>query len=43
LLINGIDVYFANLGTSEMHFVPALDREPTMRCVLGLSEYIILE
>ena len=38
LLVNGIDVCFANPGTSEMHFVAALDRKPQMRCVLGLFE-----
>ncbi|WP_185983779.1 acetolactate synthase large subunit [Aureimonas mangrovi] len=38
LLANGVDVCFANPGTSEMHFVAALDRKPQMRCVLGLFE-----
>jgi acetolactate synthase I/II/III large subunit len=38
LLANGVDVCFANPGTSEMHFVAALDRTPQMRCVLGLFE-----
>src|SRR3954449_10407654 len=38
LLANGVDVCFANPGTSEMHFVAALDRKPAMRCVLGLFE-----
>lgn len=38
LLANDIDVCFANPGTSEMHFVAALDRKPRMRCVLGLFE-----
>jgi len=33
---NGIDVCFANPGTSELHFVAALDRTEGMRCVLGL-------
>lgn len=41
LLVNGIDVCFANPGTSEMHFVAALDRKPDMRCVLGLSEGVV--
>jgi acetolactate synthase-1/2/3 large subunit len=41
LLTNGIDVCFANPGTSEMHFVAALDRKPQMRCVLGLSEGVV--
>ena len=37
LLANGIDTCFANPGTSEMHFVAALDRKPDLRCILGLS------
>lgn len=41
LLVNGVDVCFANPGTSEMHFVAALDRKPAMRCVLGLSEGVV--
>ena len=36
-----VDVCFANPGTSEMHFVAALDSNPEMRCVLGLFEGII--
>jgi acetolactate synthase-1/2/3 large subunit len=38
LVAGGVDVCFANPGTSEMHFVSALDRVPRMRCVLGLFE-----
>lgn len=38
LLANDVDVCFANPGTSEMHFVAALDRKPQLRCVLGLFE-----
>jgi acetolactate synthase-1/2/3 large subunit len=34
----GVDVCFANPGTSEMHFVAALDSVPRMRGVLGLFE-----
>lgn len=41
LLTNGVDVCFANPGTSEMHFVAALDRKTDMRCVLGLSESVV--
>lgn len=41
LLANGVDVCFANPGTSEMHFVAALDRRPEMRCVLGLFEGVV--
>ena len=33
-----IDVCFTNPGTSEMHFVAALDSEPKMRAVLCLFE-----
>ena len=41
LLAGDIDVCFANPGTSEMHFVAALDRKPAMRCVLGLFEGVV--
>ncbi|NBB94078.1 MAG: acetolactate synthase large subunit, partial [Gammaproteobacteria bacterium] len=34
----GIEVCFSNPGTSEMHFVAALDDEPRMRAVLALFE-----
>jgi acetolactate synthase I/II/III large subunit len=34
----GVDVCFSNPGTSEMHFVAALDSEPRMRAVLALFE-----
>ncbi len=34
----GVDVCFANPGTSEMHFVAALDEVPDMRAVLTLFE-----
>lgn len=37
----GVDVCFANPGTSEMHFVAALDSNPEMRCVLGLFEGVV--
>ncbi|MEE8400367.1 MAG: acetolactate synthase large subunit [Desulfobacterales bacterium] len=36
-----VDVCFANPGTSEMHFVAALDSNPEMRCVLGLFEGVV--
>ncbi|MGS4946540.1 acetolactate synthase large subunit [Meridianimarinicoccus sp. RP-17] len=38
LLAHGVDTVFANPGTSEMHFVGALDAHPAMRCVLCLFE-----
>jgi acetolactate synthase-1/2/3 large subunit len=41
LLANGIDTCFANPGTSEMHFVAALDQTPGVRCVLGLQENVV--
>ncbi|HSK90501.1 MAG TPA: thiamine pyrophosphate-binding protein, partial [Euzebyales bacterium] len=37
----GVDVCFTNPGTSEMHFVAALDRVPGMRGVLGLFEGVV--
>jgi acetolactate synthase-1/2/3 large subunit len=41
LLACGIDTCFSNPGTSEMHFVAALDRIPGMRCILGLQENVV--
>ncbi|HKM63844.1 MAG TPA: acetolactate synthase large subunit [Acidisphaera sp.] len=41
LLKSGVTTCFANPGTSEMHFVAALDRIPGMRCVLGLAETVV--
>jgi acetolactate synthase-1/2/3 large subunit len=41
LLAAGVDTCFANPGTSEMHFVAALDRSGGMRCVLGLQENVV--
>lgn len=38
LVANGIEVCFMNPGTSEMHFVAALDRVPGLRGVLCLYE-----
>jgi acetolactate synthase-1/2/3 large subunit len=37
----GVGVCFANPGTSEMHFVAALDRVEGLRCVLGLAEGVV--
>ena len=37
----GVEVCFANPGTSEMHFVSAIDRVPGMRPVLGLFEGVV--
>ena len=44
LIASGVEVCFANPGTSEMHFVSALDRTGAgggMRCVLGLFEGVV--
>lgn len=41
LLASGVDTCFSNPGTSEMHFVAALDQVPGMRCVLGLQENVV--
>ena len=41
LLAQGVDTCFTNPGTSEMHFVAALDRVEGMRCVLGLFEGVV--
>jgi acetolactate synthase-1/2/3 large subunit len=38
LVASGVDTCFANPGTSEMHFVAALDGVPEMRAVLTLFE-----
>jgi acetolactate synthase-1/2/3 large subunit len=38
LLAQGVEVCFTNPGTSEMHMVAALDRNPKMRSVLCLFE-----
>jgi acetolactate synthase I/II/III large subunit len=38
LIAGGVEVCFANPGTSEMHFVAALDSAPQMRAVLCLFE-----
>ncbi|MDP6707176.1 MAG: acetolactate synthase large subunit [Alphaproteobacteria bacterium] len=41
LVAGGVEVCFTNPGTSEMHFVAALDSVPGMRCVLGLFEGVV--
>ena len=38
LVAGGVDLCFSNPGTSEMHFVAALDRVEGMSCVLCLFE-----
>jgi acetolactate synthase I/II/III large subunit len=41
LIAGDVNVCFTNPGTSEMHFVAALDKVPGMRCVLGLFEGVV--
>lgn len=41
LIDSGVDVCFTNPGTSEIHFVAALDAEPEMRAILGLFEGVV--
>ena len=41
LVDSGVDVCFTNPGTSEMHFVAALDSVPEMRAALGLFEGVV--
>ena len=43
LVDSGVEVCVGNPGTSEMHFVAALDSVPQMRAVLGLFEGAKLE
>lgn len=38
---SGVEICFGNPGTSEMHVVAALDREPRMRGVLCLFEGVV--
>jgi len=37
----GVEVCFANPGTSEMQLVAAIDQEPGMRAILGLFEGVV--
>src|SRR6202047_3688769 len=41
LVASGVEVCFGNPGTSEMHFVSALDRVEGMRAVSGLFEGVV--
>lgn len=41
LVEEGVDTCFANPGTSEMHFVAALDRVDGVRCIPGLFEGVV--
>jgi acetolactate synthase-1/2/3 large subunit len=41
LIASGVEVCFANAGTSEIHFVLALDKIEGMRCILGMAEPVV--
>ncbi|MDF1687222.1 MAG: acetolactate synthase large subunit [Parvibaculaceae bacterium] len=41
LVASGVEVCFTNPGTSEMHFVAALDKVDGMRAILGLFEGVV--
>jgi len=41
LVASGVEICFGNPGTSEMHFVSALDRVAGLRCVLGLAATVV--
>ena len=41
LVAGGVEVCFANPGTSEMQLVAAVDRQHGMRAILGLFEGVV--
>jgi len=41
LIASDVEVCFANAGTSEIHFVLALDQIEGMRCILGMAETVV--
>ena len=41
LIASGVEICFANPGTTEMQFVVALDKVEGMRCVLGMAEGVV--
>ena len=41
LKLCGVEVCFANPGTSEMQLVAAIDQTPGMRAILGLFEGVV--
>ncbi len=41
LLGSGVEVCFANAGTSEIHMVLALDKIEGLRCILGMAETVV--
>jgi acetolactate synthase-1/2/3 large subunit len=40
-IASGVEVCFANPGTSEIHFVIALDKVEGVHCVLGMAETVV--
>ncbi|GIR88331.1 MAG: hypothetical protein CM15mP86_17900 [Gammaproteobacteria bacterium] len=43
LIANGLEVVFANPGTSEMHLVAAIDHHPEIRPYLVYSKGLLRE
>jgi acetolactate synthase-1/2/3 large subunit len=41
LIASDVEVCFANAGTSEIHFVLALDKIGGMHCILGMAETVV--
>jgi acetolactate synthase-1/2/3 large subunit len=41
LIASGVEVCFANPGTSELHLVAGMERRADLRCVLGLFEGVV--
>jgi acetolactate synthase-1/2/3 large subunit len=41
LIASGVEVCFANPGTSEMQIVVALDKIEGIRCILGMAETVV--
>jgi acetolactate synthase-1/2/3 large subunit len=41
LIASDVEVCFANAGTSEIHFVLALDKIGGIRCILGMAETVV--
>ena len=41
LIASGVEICFANPGTTEIQFVVALDKVEGMRCVLGMAEGVV--
>jgi acetolactate synthase I/II/III large subunit len=41
LFVSGVEVCFANPGTTELQLVIALDRIESIRCVLGMAETVV--